>query len=59
MNKEEIREKRSILNLSQEQMARRVGVSVATVQRWEKGQHTPSQLAESKLKRLFKREEHG
>ena len=33
------------LNLSQEDLARAIGVSFATVNRWEKGTYNPSRLA--------------
>jgi len=37
----EIRIMRSILGISQERLAHRLGVSFATVNRWEKGLHVP------------------
>jgi transcriptional regulator with XRE-family HTH domain len=37
-----------------EQMARNVGVSLNTVQRWESGKTKPSPLAMEKLRQLFK-----
>ena len=37
------------LALSQEELARQLGVSYATVNRWENGQTQPSQLARARL----------
>jgi len=37
----EIRIMRSVLGISQERLAHRLGVSFATVNRWEKGLHSP------------------
>ena len=37
----EIRIMRSVLGISQERLAHRLGVSFATVNRWEKGLHAP------------------
>jgi DNA-binding XRE family transcriptional regulator len=37
----EIRISRKVLGISQETLARRIGVSFATVNRWEKGLHAP------------------
>jgi DNA-binding transcriptional regulator YiaG len=36
-------------DVSQEQLARRIGVSWSTVNRWENGKGTPSPLAREKL----------
>ena len=36
---------RSRLNLSQTELAEKLGVSFATVNRWEKGHRAPSQIA--------------
>jgi putative transcriptional regulator len=47
-----IREIRDKLNLSQEQLANRLGVSYVTVNRWEKGKTKPSPLALEKIKNL-------
>lgn len=47
-----IRDLRQQLRLSQEKFAAKVGVSVRTVNRWEKGQTLPSPLAMEKLHRL-------
>ena len=42
---DQIKEIRSRLNLSQSELAERLGVSFATVNRWEKGHCEPSQIA--------------
>jgi len=44
-----IREIRRQLSLSQEDLARQLGVSYATVNRWENGQSKPSKLAKAQL----------
>lgn len=41
--------------ISQEDLARLLGVSVATINRWEKGHHAPSRLAQEKLAGLLKK----
>ena len=43
---------RSQLNLSQTELAKKLGVSFATVNRWEKGRCEPSQIALGTIKRL-------
>jgi len=40
---------RNQLELSQEDLAREIGVSFATVNRWENGQTTPSKLAKASI----------
>ena len=40
---------RAQLDLSQEDLAREIGVSYATVNRWENGQVKPSKLAKARL----------
>ena len=47
-----IKDIRSRLNLSQTELADKLGVSFATVNRWEKGHRTPSQIAHGNKKRL-------
>jgi predicted ATPase/DNA-binding CsgD family transcriptional regulator/DNA-binding XRE family transcriptional regulator len=47
-----LRELRSARGLSQEQMARQLGVSFATVNRWEGGKTAPSARARRELERL-------
>jgi DNA-binding transcriptional regulator YiaG len=40
---------RQTLNISQEDLARQLGVSYATVNRWENNQSKPSKLAKARL----------
>ena len=47
-----VKQLRLMLGLSQKQFAERVGVSFATVNRWERGHFKPSQLAIQKLAEL-------
>jgi len=47
-----IKEIRSCLNLSQSELAETLGVSFATVNRWEKGRCEPSQIAVNAIKNL-------
>lgn len=47
-----IKEIRSCLGLSQNELAEKLGVSFATVNRWEKGRCEPSQIAVSAIKSL-------
>lgn len=51
-NSEIIKEIRSCLNLSQNELAEKLGVSFATVNRWENGHCEPSQIAMNEIKRL-------
>jgi len=44
-----VKEVRRQLALSQEDLARELGVSYATVNRWENGQSKPSKLAKAQL----------
>lgn len=44
-----IKEVRRQLSLSQEDLARQLNVSYATVNRWENGQSKPSKLAKAQL----------
>jgi DNA-binding transcriptional regulator YiaG len=48
---------RELIGLSQEEMAQRMLVSVATIHRWETGKAEPSRLAEFRLKRIRKEAE--
>ena len=48
-----LRELRLAAGLSQEQLARRVGVSWSTINRWENGKGAPSPLAREKLTPLL------
>ena len=52
MNAQDIKKIRLLLGLSQERLARELGVSFCTVNRWEKGRTTPSPMAVEKLKGL-------
>jgi len=45
-----VKEMRRQLALSQEDLARQLGVSYATVNRWENGRSMPSKLAKAQLK---------
>jgi putative transcriptional regulator len=49
-----IKEIRNALGISQAEFARRVGVDVGTVSRWERGEVRPSQLAQQKIDELEK-----
>ena len=44
-----VKEIRRQLAMSQEDLARQLGVSYATVNRWENGQSKPSKLAKAQL----------
>ena len=44
-----VKEVRQQLSISQEDLARELGVSYATVNRWENGQAKPSKLARAQL----------
>src|SRR5712691_11599863 len=52
MEKEKIKDLRKSLGLTQQKLAELLGVSFATLNRWENGQVRPSQLALEKLRRL-------
>lgn len=52
---EVVKELRKQLGLSQEELAHALGVSFATVNRWENGKTTPSKLARRQLD-WFRRE---
>ena len=51
----DIKDLRKRLNLTQKQMADKVGVAEFTILRWEKGISRPSQLAQRRLQRLHKK----
>jgi len=51
--KEKVRELRMKIGWAQEDLAREIGVSLSTVQRWERQGGKPSRLARRELKRLF------
>ncbi len=50
-----IRELRTVLGLTQEQFAAKVGVTFTTVNRWENNKAKPSPLAMLKIKQLQKK----
>jgi transcriptional regulator with XRE-family HTH domain len=54
MTGEEIKTGRLAVGLTQEQLAQKVGVAAATIQRWEAGIHSSSPLALKKLKRVLR-----
>ena len=41
------------LNISQEKLAKNLGVSFSSVNRWETGKYEPTKLAKVKLEQLF------
>ena len=51
----EIRSLREVLGMTQEQLARAIGVSYSTVSRWETGRGRPSPLAVQRLRELRER----
>jgi DNA-binding transcriptional regulator YiaG len=52
--KEKVKELRRRKEWVQEDLAREMGVSLSTVQRWEKRGGKPTRLARRELKKLFK-----
>ncbi len=48
-----LKEARRQLSLSQEDLARKLGISFATVNRWENGRVRPSKLARVQLKAFY------
>ncbi len=50
-----VRKVREQLELSQEDLARELGVSFATVNRWENGKVSPSKLAKAQFDEFCKR----
>ena len=50
---ERIKYFRKVKGWTQEQLARNLGVSLNTVQRWEMGKTEPSPLAKEKLRAVF------
>ena len=49
---EELKKLRQLRGWSQEDLARTLGVSFATVNRWENGKTKPSRLAQEKIKQV-------
>jgi len=43
------------MNISQEELAKELGVSFQSVNRWENGKFEPTKLAKAKLDKLFKK----
>ena len=54
---ERIKRARKKMGLCQEELARALGVTLATLNRWEKGHNSPSRLAREKLIPLMKKAE--
>lgn len=54
MNGDGIKELRKQLNLTQQELADKIGVDRVTVARWETGKKKPSNLAKRQLARLAK-----
>ena len=50
---EKVKELRKKMGWAQEDLAREIGVSLSTVQRWEKKGGDPTRLARRELKKLF------
>lgn len=53
--KDAIRALRKEMLMSQAELAKKLGVSFATVNRWENGLHEPIYAAKRKLRPLFKK----
>ena len=51
--RQKVKELRQKKGWAQEDLAREIGVSLSTVQRWEKKGGKPSRLARRELQRLF------
>lgn len=49
-----VKDLRRKMGWAQEDLAREIGVSLSTVQRWEAKEVNPTRLARRELKRLFK-----
>ena len=47
-------ELRAALSISQEELAKLLGVSFSSVNRWENGRTIPTKIAQVKLNKLFK-----
>lgn len=52
--KDALVELRLKLNVSQEELAKLLGVSFSSVNRWENGRHEPTKIVKAKLKKMFK-----
>jgi putative transcriptional regulator len=55
-DREKIRQLRQNLNMTQENFAHEIGVTFATVNRWENGRTTPNKVAQKVLKLLEKKQ---
>jgi len=55
MKTEDIKALRKKLDITQKELAARIGVDTLTIGRWERGERRPSQLAVRQLNRLVKR----
>ena len=55
LNGEHIKQLRTTMGWSQQDMASHVGVSLSTVHRWEQNTCCPSRLATKELERLMRR----
>ena len=53
--KEKVKELRERMGWAQEDLAREIGVSLSTVQRWEKRGANPTRLARRELAKLFQK----
>lgn len=49
---EQVKAVRTALNISQEELAHALGVSFATVNRWENGKTNPSKLAQRQFEKF-------
>lgn len=52
---DKVKHVREMLKLSQEELARELGVSFATINRWENGSYNPSRLAKKAFKDFCQR----
>lgn len=52
--KETVKSLRTVLNLTQEQFAAKLGVTVSTVNRWENGKGKPSPLARLRIQEFWR-----
>ena len=52
--REKVKELRKKKDWTQEDLAREIGVSLSTVQRWESKRTKPIRLARKELKKLFR-----
>lgn len=51
---QQLNQKRKEKKLSQEEVARMVGISLRTLQRWEKKGNKPSPMARERIKKVLK-----